>query len=75
MTPNLWEKVYHQATRWADDKDDPSVTVAEGRVGNRIYRIVYLVVDNEEDEGEPTESIYPITGFPIGRHGLPRGAP
>jgi hypothetical protein len=66
MTSTLWEEVYHHTTRRAPDKDDPTVTVAEGRVQGRAYRIIYAV---DGDVVVPL-TVLPITGFPIERRGL-----
>ncbi len=67
LTSALWEKVYGQATRRAPDKDDPAVTVAEGRVDGQLYRILYVILD---DGSIVPVTILPITGFPIERRGL-----
>lgn len=67
MTSDLWEEVYHRALRQAPDKDDPSVTVAEGRARGKLYRIIYVVLD---DGCVVPMSILPITGFPIERRAL-----
>ncbi len=66
VTTDLWQEVFHRATLHASDKDEPALTVAEGRARNRLYRIVYGV----EDEAVIPVTIIPITGFPIKRRGL-----
>jgi hypothetical protein len=66
LTTDLWEAVFHRATRRIPDKDDAEVTAAEGRVGGRLYRIVYAC----DDEVVLPLTILPITGFPIRRRGL-----
>ena len=67
MTAELWEEVFSKATHHAPDKDDPDVTVAEGRVKKVLYRLFYIVIDAET---VLPVSIYPITGFPIKRRSL-----
>lgn len=67
MTPALWEEVYRRATVHGPDKDDVTVTVAEGRVHRHLYRILYVV---QEDHTILPLAILPITGYPIGRRGL-----
>ena len=67
MTPELWEKVYFNAARRQSDKDDATIEVAEGRVGRRLYRIVYEVLSDVRVR--PIE-IFPITGFRINRREL-----
>jgi hypothetical protein len=63
----LWEQVYHRATNRGPDKDDATVTLAEGRVHGRLYRILYAILD---DGSVIPLTILPITGFPIERRGL-----
>ena len=67
MTSTLWEEVFHRATRHAPDKDDVTVTVAEGRVRGRWYRLLYAVL---EDGAIVPLTVLPMTGFPIERRGL-----
>jgi hypothetical protein len=67
MTADLWEAVFAQATRHGPDKDDATVTLAEGRVRGQLYRILYTVL---EDGTIMPLTILPITGFPIERRGL-----
>lgn len=62
LTADLWEQVYHQATRRAYDKDDETVLVAEGRVGRQRFRILYAIL---EDGAILPLTVLPITGFPI----------
>ncbi len=66
MTPGLWEAVFHHAGIHAPDKDDPTVSVAEGQARGQLFRIVYAV---DGDTVIPL-TIIPITGFPIARRGL-----
>jgi hypothetical protein len=66
MTTDLWEEVYHRATRRALDKDDATVVVAEGRARGKKYRIIYSIEDGEVIP----MSIIPITGFSTERRGL-----
>ncbi len=67
MTQALWEEVFHAATRHGPDKDDATVTVAEGRVSGQWYRILYVILD---DGSVIPLTILPITGFTIERRGL-----
>jgi hypothetical protein len=67
MTTDMWESVYRRAQRRAPDQEDPTVTVAEGRVHGRAYRIIYATLD---DGCIVPMTIFPITGFPIERRGL-----
>lgn len=69
LTPELWELVYHAATRRRPDKDDATIEIAEGRVARRLYRIVYEVLG---DLGIRPIEIFPITGYPITRRELDR---
>ncbi|GDY14264.1 hypothetical protein LBMAG53_31420 [Planctomycetota bacterium] len=67
MTTDLWETVYHRAARTARDKDDETITIAEGRHSRQWYRIIYT----EQSDGTVVPlSIFPITGFPIERRAL-----
>jgi hypothetical protein len=66
MTTDLWEEVYFSSTILDEDKDEPGAFVAEGRVGGKLYRIVY----GHDDEVVMPIAIIPITGFPINRRGL-----
>ena len=67
MTPALWEEVFQRATRYGPDKDDATVTLAEGRVRGQWYRLFYTVL---EDGTIMPLTILPITGFPNERRGL-----
>jgi hypothetical protein len=67
MTSDLWEEAYHRATRHGPDKDDPTVTIAEGQAQGRLYRIIYSICD---DGSVIPLTILPITGFPIERRAL-----
>lgn len=66
MTTDLWEEVFHRATRRIPDKDDATVMAAEGRVRGQAYRIVYAI----EDDVVVPLTILPISGFHIERRGL-----
>ena len=68
MTTDLWEEVFRKASLRSPDKEDPTITVAEGRVQHRLYRIVYAV----EDDTVIPIAIFPITGFPLSKRGLRR---
>jgi hypothetical protein len=67
MTPGLWEHVFNHATRRGPDKDDTTVTLAEGKTHGQLYRLFYSVL---EDGTVLPLTILPITGFPIERRGL-----
>jgi hypothetical protein len=67
MSTAQWEDVYHRASHAAPDKDDETITVAEGRLGRQWYRIIYA----EQGDGTVVPLfIIPITGFPIERRAL-----
>ena len=67
MTTELWERVFHQASKRRADKDDATIEVAEGRIDRRLYRIVYELLSGRAVR--PIE-IYPISGYPINRRAL-----
>ena len=67
MTPALWEDVFQRATRHGPDKDDVTVSLAEGRVRGQWYRLFFTILD---DGTIMPLTILPITGFPIERRGL-----
>lgn len=67
MTPALWEEVFRRKTQHGPDKDDQTVTIAEGRVRGQRYRILYAVLD---DGAIMPLTVLPITGYPIERRGL-----